>query len=248
MNSFQAPIADFAVSFYLERPIGILDEYHGQAITKTIELIKSLSQAEGVEKTIEMMKPDLFDLKISLAPVLFKDNTFFQTYLEKIAIEIASKRNTNTLLGKAVSDVLLLFDSLIEPFSDQISPDLLNGITLPDYNSLIAFSSIFQDKSLRKSIALIDFALELDCAMIIADLMLNKKLSLPLEEKRLIKQLNSKAEDLAIICIEEGLLPAEGGDLSQIHRNAKIRAALSQVDQNSGKVISTEELKTLFAS
>lgn len=229
MNQLQSPIADVAVAFYINRPKNLLGDNLAFEFTKTVELIRSLAKSEGVSATTEKLKADLFDLKLKMLPLLLKDENFWTTYRTKISSEIAVKLNSYTELGAAVADLLLVFDGLIEGVNtdnmlpQQVDVSLLNYEVVKTIEKLIAGS---EHKSIFESF---DLALELDCACIIAELLFAGQLKLSKDEQRiLIRILRDKGELFAMRSIENGMLSKVGPDLSQIHRNARIRVSMNE--------------------
>lgn len=250
MKAFQAPISDMAVSLYLKRNSPDVDADLSFEFTKVVEMILLLSKKEGIESACDKMKADILELRLKTASQFAPSHAFWSIFFENSARQITRNVNSKTELGRVVSELLLIIDEQVAVIAKDFGSELQALVPALNYKSFKALLSLLPQDISGKLLSWIDYALELDIALTIAELMFAEKLILPKkEQQKLINLIQTKGEEFTMLLIELEILDVDDRDISQMHRNAKIRLALRKAESGDyAGTVSFDELKSKLSA
>ena len=217
-----------------------------------VDLLIARIQKEGVYKTLPEFKARLFELRIEIINQSQALQDIFKNLNDNINNRIELQFNQSTKyknIEYAFVNSLHIYGEIATQILDSI-PNDTSAIKKPSqftYEDFIYALKNSPDNTSELNLSFIDSSLDLDYALLAAELLFDQKININKPEREKLRSLLKDAtEDYAVFAYQLGLWFPDDNDESQWMRNIKIRISLWESKFNS-ESLTTNNIKQIIS-
>jgi len=210
-----------------------------------IDLIKIRIKDNPIESVAPGLLVNVLEVRNEFIQWIYT-NSSFDDYLIKmnqvVALEV--QKSPFSLLDKKKSEYLLLFSEITTNLLNNIDHEITDNIDVSlDYNTINKLKS-FPSPDLKYLSELINASLEFDFALILSDLVMDKKVSLSKTriKEELIPFLRAGVVKFAANSVQLGLWMPDEDDYSSLINRVMIVASTIELDKAKSTVMTKDEL------
>ncbi len=240
MLAINEPIGRFVALANLEKNI-FSQKSIEQDVADLVDLIIIRSKDRSIEEVANSLLENMFDLRFDLIEWLAENDKDLNLYFEAINNHISVNLQLAPFsdLAKTISVVLSAYEKIVSPIFE-IMPNSFENIlkgfqkSRPEYETFKLFS-LHPSPQIRCIKDWIDSSLQLDVAVILADLILTNQIHFPKRriKSELIEFLYNTITRFGAYSIFTGFWKPSAEDTSNLTNNMKILSATMELDNKS---------------